>query len=288
MSSRIFAPAKINLFLHVTGKCDDGYHTLSSLVAFADIGDDVIITPADEFAFHAEGPFADKLMGHDNLVVTAAQKFSAVTGHKLDLAITLYKKLPVAAGIGGGSADAAATIYGLLQHFGMSHEEDFLPDLLLDLGADVPVCFASQISYMQGIGEKLTPLPEIEGPYIVLVNSGEACSTAQVFGAFDQSYMTEKLLPKSFASVQELITFIQNQTNSLQTAAAKLCPAITQGLLELNATQGCALARMSGSGATCFGLFLTIEDAQSAATYLEQAHPDWWVHVGTLGNQNRF
>lgn len=278
-SLSVFAPAKINLFLHVTGKRDDGYHELDSLVAFADIGDVVTISEASNFSFKIDGPFAEQLDGNTNLVVQAAEAFASETGQDLNIDITLTKNLPVAAGIGGGSADAAAAMYGLSKLWGVSPSEEFL----LKLGADVPVCFASSSAQMQGIGEQLSPvsLPEA---HIVLVNPNIECSTVEVFKNFDEPHQSVSDVPKTISDYQTLIEFLAAQENALSAAAQKAVPEIKD---VLNALENADITRLSGSGATCFGLFDDQQTAQEVAQHIQETHPSWWVHATVLEDQDR-
>lgn len=274
-SIQISAPAKVNLYLHITGRRDDGYHELDSLVAFADIGDTITLLPADRFSFAIDGPFTNGLDHDDNLVVKAARNFAELAGKPLDMAIILTKNLPVAGGIGGGSADAAATIKALAQWCDIDVASlKGLDDMALTLGADVPVCLNGKAVRMQGIGEKITdftlpsPLPA------VLINPLKPCSTTAVFaqreGAFSQA-------AQDYNSAQNIIDYLDTARNDLYVAAANIEPSITQIINTLEDQDGCHIARMSGSGATCFGLFRTKEDAEKAAAVIVEAHPEWWV-----------
>ncbi len=253
------ARAKVNLSLHITGRRADGYHLLDSLVVFPEVGD---VLHREGKGLRLSGPFADGLSAEDNLVTKAA----ALLGKSPD--IHLVKNLPVASGIGGGSADAAATLRLLA--------DGPLPDAL-SLGADVPACVRSHPLRMQGIGERLTPLPALPDYAIVLVNSGEAVSTAAVFGALARvDNPAGQGLPAGL-STAEFFRFIQAQRNDLQAAAMGLCPSIADVIAALSAQPGCAVARMSGSGGTCFGLFETLEKAEAAAREIRRQAPDWWV-----------
>ncbi len=256
------ARAKVNLSLHITGKREDGYHLLDSIVVFPDVGD--VISVADS-GFSISGPFAKGLSTSDNLVLRAASLIEVPRG------LHLEKNLPVASGIGGGSADAAAALR-LLSRV----SKRALPDGV-SLGADVPACMVSRPLRMQGIGEKLTPLPELPEFAILLVNSGAAVSTPLVFKALEKvDNPASRELPSGLA-LQEFFAFIREQRNDMQKAAVELCPVISDVLAALRAQKGCELARMSGSGGTCFGLFKTREEADRAGAKISAENPEWWV-----------
>ncbi|WP_295049137.1 4-(cytidine 5'-diphospho)-2-C-methyl-D-erythritol kinase [uncultured Paracoccus sp.] len=255
------APAKLNLALHVTGRRADGYHLLDSLVAFAGVGDVVSLEPGP-LSLRIEGPFAAGLSGDDNLCLRAARLAGA------DAAITLTKNLPVASGIGGGSADAAAVLRGLAR---MGHP---LPARTERLGADVPVCLASGVARMQGAGEVLTPLPVLPAIPLVLVNPGLALSTPQVFAAMDRRDNPGLPDIPRFAGLADLAGWLALTRNDLEAPARSIAPVIGQVLDRLRAT-GAAFVRMSGSGATCFGLYDGADRARIAADALKQN--GWWA-----------
>lgn len=269
------ARAKINLALHVTGRRQDGYHQLDSLVAFADFGDRITVTSADSLSLTVTGPMADGVSeGADNLVMRAAQVISLGQG----AAITLDKHLPIASGIGGGSADAAAVLDALSELWDCP-----LPVLreVLALGADVPVCLAGHAARMEGIGEVMTPLI-LPAAYVVLANPGMPLATADVFKALE-GYENPGLpefgaLPDAMALAQ----YLHGCRNDLEAAARSIAPQIGEVLASLWATPDCLMARMSGSGATCFGLFATAEQAAWGAGALTLEHPEWWVRAGAL------
>lgn len=255
------APAKLNLALHVTGRRADGYRLLDSLVAFAGVGDVVTLEPGP-LSLRIEGPFAAGLSGDDNLCLRAARLAGA------DAAITLTKNLPVASGIGGGSADAAAVLRGLAR---MGHA---LPTGTERLGADVPVCLASTPARMQGVGEIVTHLPPLPVLPLVLVNPGVAVSTPQVFAAMDRRDNPGLPPIPAFTGLADLTAWLAGTRNDLEAPAMTLAPVIGQVLQALHAT-GAAFARMSGSGATCFGLYDSPDRARIAATALKQH--GWWA-----------
>jgi 4-diphosphocytidyl-2-C-methyl-D-erythritol kinase len=272
-----FAPAKINLALHVTGQRRDGYHLLDSLVVFAGVGDRITVEPDKTLRLKITGPQAAVLpVTEDNLVLRAARAFNMGQG----AALTLEKHLPVASGIGGGSADAAATLRALSDFWGRP-----LPDAAtaLALGADVPVCLAGKPARMQGIGDVISPMAHRLPPvWLVLANPMVALPTPAVFAALrqrDNPPMPD--LPR-WPTVHALATWLQATRNDLETPAITVAPVIAQVLAALTAQQGCQLARMSGSGATCFGLFATESAATSAAETLRVAHPGWWVCAAPL------
>jgi 4-diphosphocytidyl-2-C-methyl-D-erythritol kinase len=266
------APAKVNLTLHVTGQRVDGYHLLDSLVMFTALGDVVTVAAAERLTLTIDGPFSAGLTADDdNLVMRAARSFGVTNG----AAIKLTKNLPVASGIGGGSADAAATLRALSRLWGLP-----IPDsaTILKLGADVHVCMTSELSRMHGIGDRidtLGPAPKLD---ILLVNPNVAVSTAQVFGG---------LASKSNAPMatdmpdphdrNHWVTWLLAQRNDLETPARIAAPAIDDVLGALRAQVGCALARMSGSGATCFALFKDGTSRDTAAATLRLSHPTWWI-----------
>jgi 4-diphosphocytidyl-2-C-methyl-D-erythritol kinase len=278
MAIEAFAPAKVNLTLHVTGQRADGYHLLDSLVVFADVGDTVGATGADSLSLRVTGPQAAGLAaGDSNLVLRAARLFPRTTG----AALTLDKVLPVASGIGGGSADAAATLQVLSRLWGVP-----LPGAadVLRLGADVPVCLAGRPVRMTGVGEGLHPLAHPLPPAaLVLANPGVALSTPAVFAALDRRDHAPmpRDLPR-LRHVAELAAFLAMTRNDLEPAATRLAPAIAQVRAALSAQQACLISRMSGSGATCFGLFPDLLAAAAAARALKAAHPDWWVAAAPL------
>ena len=277
MAETEFAPAKINLCLHVTGRRADGYHLLDSLVIFAGVGDQVSGTLADPPSLSVEGPMADGLTGEgDNLVLCAARAMG------VSARIVLEKHLPVSSGIGGGSADAAATLRLLARLSGRA-----LPDAgaVLALGADVPVCLAGRPTRMTGIGEGLTPLPLLPEVWMVLANPGVAVSTPAIFRALARA--DNAPLPRDLPRLKglaELAAFLHMQRNDLEAPAIALAPVIATAKQALGAQPGCHLARMSGSGATCFGLFDDPLTAAAAASALRAAHPGWWVASAAMAS----
>lgn len=266
------APAKINLSLHVTGQRADGYHLLDSLVVFTDVGDKVVVEPSDILTLDIIGPFSHGLsVGEDNLVLRAAKAFGTDKGAN----ITLTKNLPIASGIGGGSADAAATLRALSRLWDVPLPA---PDTILALGADVPICMTSVLSRMEGIGDEVTrygPSPAFD---MVLVNPGVAVSTPAVFSglASKNSAPLNMPMPKA-ADTAAWMSWLSDQRNDLQSPACMAHPVIDTVLEKLHSQTGCKLARMSGSGATCFALFEGSDAALDAQNAIQAAHPEWWV-----------
>ena len=265
------ARAKVNLTLHVTGQNERGYHLLDSLVCFADFGDEITVTEADQLSLTVGGPLAEGVPSDgSNLVLKAAKLFGSA--QRAD--IHLEKHLPHAAGIGGGSADAAATMLALAELWGCD-----LPDTALSLGADVPVCLCPNAVRMRGIGEQLDSLPSLPDIHAVLVNPRVALETPPVFKALIEKNNTAMGDLPPWQNFQEFANWCVEQRNDLQAPAISLQPVIQD---VLNALQSARLARMSGSGATCFGLCETAQEARELAERIKQNHPEWWVIATTL------
>ena len=275
------ALAKVNLYLHVTGRRADGYHLLDSLTAFPPIGDVVSAEPADGLSLTITGPFAAGLAAApDNLVLRAARALAAYAGITAKAALTLHKALPVASGIGGGSADAAATLRLLCRLWRLDVPPTALAAIGIGLGADIPVCLRSMPTRMGGVGEILTTAPALPPAGLILVNPGVAVATPAVFRARTGAFSAQAALPESWPDAHSLVADLTMLGNDLQAPAASLCPEISQTLTALAALPGCLLARMSGSGATCFALFAADAASINAATALPQNH--WWRWAGSL------
>lgn len=280
------APAKVNLALHVTRRREDGYHDLESLVVFADIADEIEAVPAKADTLIVTGPFAKALgVGETNLVTRAVAAFRAQWPDAVEpgLAMILHKNLPVAAGIGGGSADAAAALRLLagMARYPIPFAE--LSGLALRLGADVPACLLSVPLVARGVGEILSPLPEFPTLYVVLVNPLIAVATADIFRrlrAHDNYPLPA--LPVPLTRPAQLGIWLAETRNDLQPPAVKIVPVIGDLIERLAETQGCILARMSGSGATVFGLFGSSAQAHQAAHEMRAATPDFWVAAAPL------
>jgi len=267
-----FAWAKINLYLHVTGRRPDGYHVLDSLVVFAGAADRLSASPAESLSLELTGPFGTALTAEpDNLVLRAARALRRDGGAR----IVLEKHLPVASGIGGGSADAAAALRLLARMWGTPPAP---PEMALLLGADVPVCLESVARRMAGIGEALSPAPDLPRFFMVLANPGHAVATQAVFGARQGAFSAPATLPPAWLTAGAMAADLAKLGNDLEAPAISLCPPIAAVLAALGATEGCLLARMSGSGATCFGLYDSLEHARAAASAC--ARPGWWSWGG--------
>ncbi len=277
------APAKINLYLHITDRRDDGYHRLDSLVAFAGVHDAITIAPADHLELRIDGPCAGPLKGErDNLVLQAARGLAQIAGIEAKAAIGLTKRLPVASGMGGGSADAAAAIRGLCQLWNLNPAADEVADLAFGLGADVPVCLYGKAAFVGGIGEDISPAPALPACSIVLVNDGNSLSTPAVFTARSGAFSGPGRFNYAPADAAELAAILASRRNDLSAPAQRLNPAIQSVLAAIEATDKVLLTRMTGSGATCFGLYGAPGQAAAAALALGKAHPDWWIKAASL------
>ncbi len=272
MSLSEFAPAKVNLYLRVTGRRQDGYHLLDSLAVFAGVGDRVAVAPGTGLTLAIAGPEAGALAAEpDNLVLRAARALAPGRG----AAITLEKVLPVASGIGGGSADAAAALRALSRLWDVAAD---LPAIAATLGADVPVCLQSRPARMQGVGEALSAAPALPEFGLLLANPRLHVATPAVFRARAPGFSGPAPQPARLADAAALAAWLRPLGNDLEAAAIALCPPIATVLAAIAATPGCLLARMSGSGATCFGLYATAAEARAAAAALPTA---WWRWGGS-------
>jgi 4-diphosphocytidyl-2-C-methyl-D-erythritol kinase len=275
------APAKINLYLHVVGKRADGYHLLDSLVVFADVGDRLTLELSDSPRLAVTGPFAGAIPpGDDNLALRAVRRLAAAVGRPDGIAVTLDKRLPVAAGIGGGSADAAAVLRGLSALWGLPPDDPRLRETAAGLGADVPVCLAGRTAWLGGVGERLDPGPDLAGIPIMLANPGVPLSTPDVFRARQGGFSAEARFAETRPGLDRLCALLAERGNDLMAPATALAPAVGDVLAALAAQSGCRLARMSGSGATCFGLFDSTEAAKAAEAAL--AGRGWWAAAAAL------
>lgn len=278
------APAKLNLYLHVTGKRTDGYHLLDALVAFADIGDRITIAPADAFRFTVDGPFAEGLDGgtEDNLVVRALRGLAEAAGRRPDLSVNLTKNLPVASGIGGGSSDAAACLRGVARLWGLDPADPVVTGIATGLGSDVPICVAGRTAFMGGIGTEIDPAPALPRTGLVLVNPRIPLPTPKVYRARTGSFSPAMRFAEAPDDARELARLLADRTNDLAEAAIRIVPEIDLILAALRDLPECLLPRMSGSGATCFGLFDGPAEAARAASVLAERHPEWWIASGRL------
>jgi len=287
------ARAKVNLTLRVNGRRSDGYHDLESVVAFADCADRLTLTPGPELHLKMSGPLAQACgETSDNLVLKAARLLAERVPRMQAGSFTLEKVLPVAAGIGGGSADAAAALRLLAQLNGLELDDPRIIEVAKLTGADVPVCVRSLACVMTGVGETLQPLALPKMP-CVMVNPGVPVATRDVFNALGlrngelligatDVLLQDREWPEEQASLEDWVEALAANSNDLEAPAMRIEPAIGKVLAALNATNGAWLARMSGSGATCFAIYENTADAQRAAEKIRRDHPGWWVHAGTL------
>jgi 4-diphosphocytidyl-2-C-methyl-D-erythritol kinase len=285
--------AKVNLTLRVVARRSDGYHDLESVVAFADCADRLTLTPGPELTLQMSGPLAQACGATaDNLVLKAARLLAERVPDMKAGSFTLDKVLPVAAGIGGGSADAAAALRLLAQLNGLSPGDERIIEVAELAGADVPVCVASQACVMTGVGESLQPLALPKMP-CVMVNPGVPVATRDVFDALGlrngellvgatDVLLQDRSWPETDASIAEWIEAFVEVGNDLEAPAARIQPVITEVLSALGESAGVKLVRMSGSGATCFAIFADDATAQRAAEKIRRGHAAWWVHAGTL------
>ncbi len=279
------APAKVNLYLRVVGRRPDGYHLLDSLAVFVDLADRISAEPADDLALAVDGPFAERsgpLEG--NLVLRAARLLAGESGRGARL--TLTKSIPVEAGLGGGSSDAAATLRLLDRLWDLRTPRDRLAETALRLGADVPVCLAGRPTLMAGIGEALTPAPALPPCAILLVNPGVATATPQVFRAHAALTGGVHAAPMPLAAAPRdaahLAAELKARGNDLLPAARTVAPAIGDALAELERLPDALHVSMTGSGATCFALFEDVAGARRAAALLAERRPSWWRHAGAI------
>jgi 4-diphosphocytidyl-2-C-methyl-D-erythritol kinase len=278
------APAKINLDLHVTGRRSDGYHELDSLTAFAAFGDRLALHEHDCLELEVTGPFANVLaVEPDNLVLRATRRLAAWAGRVAAVRIVLDKQIPVAAGLGGGSADAAAALRGLCRLWRLRLAPGDLAALAAGLGADVPVCLAGRPARMRGIGERVEPWDGLPPLAVLLVNPNAPLATAAVFAALEAvSCQPERAWPPP-CQPDAFLAWLCAGANHLEAPAGRILPQIGDVLALLAAREGCALARMSGSGATCFGLFATAAARDAAAVAIGRARPGWWLAASSIG-----
>ena len=284
-----FAPAKINLTLHVKGRREDGFHLIESFVAFADVGDEITVKSHDGFDLDVSGPFAAPLRTEENnIALDAAIAF--VNGFRDCLPgvhIDLVKNLPIAAGMGGGSSDAAAVIRALAYLVDINVSRTAAGQLAIGLGADVTVCLDPQASFMSGVGNLVTPLPALPEVHAVLVNPNIKMLTGAVFAALAVPGAIRRdelsLKPEHpFSDIHDLVGFVSSCRNDLEAPAIRMCHEIADVQEALLGSGGCLLARMTGSGATCFGLFEDKEKAQRSAETIYKKAPDWWVKACCL------
>lgn len=271
------APAKINLYLHVTGRRTNGYHLLDSLFVFAKDGDVVSVRKAEKLSLQIVGPYAGGLSnGENNIVLKAAEALAEAVGTVPAAEIVLEKNLPVASGIGGGSADAAATLKALMKLWEKELPAEQLQAVALKLGADVPSCLASEAVQVSGIGDILSAAPKLPELYVLLVNPNKPVSTPAVFKTREPVFSKAQPFTEDMTDFDTFIGELKKRHNDLREAACRIEPEIRRVLSALNDCPQCRFAQMSGSGGTCFGLFASERDAVSAHDFLQAEYADWW------------
>lgn len=283
------APAKVNLALHVVGRRADGYHLLDSLAVFADCADRIAIAPGASLELAVAGPFAAHAPAdRSDLAWRAAEAFFARANRMPAALIRLHKNIPAGAGLGGGSADAAAVLLALNEFCAAGVPAAELAKVGLKLGADVPMCLVGRALRARGVGEEITHLDGWPALPLVLAWPGRTVSTAAVFSALttrDNTPLPELPRTRSEAdiAVADIATWLAACRNDLEAPAIGVAPEIGDALSALRATEGCLLARMSGSGSACFGLYGEAVEAAAAAKRLAAARPDWWVQAAVAG-----
>lgn len=282
------AHAKLNLYLHVTEKRPDGYHELDSLVVFTELHDLIEFKKSERFSFSVQGPMATQLSGSDitsgedsaNLAVRAAIMMARMFGKPLDYEITLTKNIPVGAGLGGGSADAAAVIEGLVHLWKLDIEGFFTKEMMAEitaLGADVPVCLYQRPCRMQGIGEVLFDIEPCISLPVVLVYPSVMCPTAKMFAGLKSFKTGHFPIYMDLDNISEALEFLKGQENSFEEVAVHAHPVIGEVLHVLDSHEASLLTRMTGSGSACFAICESAEEAYECAKDVQTAHPDWWV-----------
>lgn len=286
------APTKINLALHVTGRRPDGYHNLETLVAFADYSDVVTAAPSSDnrMRLSVKGPFAKKLAeasnASDNLAIKAASELMRAAG-KRDLApvtLRLTKRIPIGAGLGGGSADAAATLRLLNRTWKLNLGMAKLAEIGIRIGADVPMCLASSPLVARGAGERITPVTGLPALPVVLAHPGVMLDTGQVFAALEPADRSPlPPLPPRFGAILDVIFWLRRARNDLAEPAAKVAKAAAAPAKVIMSDPECLFARMSGSGSAAFGIFVSLAAAERAAERIREARPNWWVAAAMTG-----
>ena len=270
-------PAKVNLFLHVCGRRDDGFHLLESLVGFTEFCDRLSVSSADDFIVSGEGPFAKDLPKNpdSNLVLMAARALKKEAGVTQSAKIAIEKNIPVSAGIGGGSANAAGTLRSLAELWELKYDLQRLAQVAKEIGSDIPVCVYSVPAIVEGSGEKVAPQNALPACGVVLVNAADPLPTESVFSARSGAY--RKSLPwVEISSFDQLVSELTLRRNDLLETASVLSPIINDVLKTLSETQHCRYFQMSGSGGTCFGLYPSQQLAAEAARSISERNPNWW------------
>ncbi|MEP3279996.1 MAG: 4-(cytidine 5'-diphospho)-2-C-methyl-D-erythritol kinase [Stappiaceae bacterium] len=288
MPLTLLAKAKVNLALHVTGQREDGYHLLDTLVAFPDIGDQILVSPSDRLMLTLDGPFAEELSasggGEENIALQAAKLLCGErSGPSRNCSIKLTKNLPVASGIGGGSADAAATLKALNAYWQLRLSDTELIEYATRLGADVPMCVYQCPLRAQGIGDDISTQSPFPPCGIILINPRIPVSTPDVFKKLiHKNSPPLPEIPRRWKSLDHLVEWLCQTRNDLEASARLIAPQITDAIGWLDAQDGCRFARMSGSGATCFALFENEEQAKNIARTMRFERPDCWVGAGAI------
>jgi len=278
-----WAWAKVNLYLHITGRRPDGYHEIDSLIVFAGIGDRIEVVAADRLDLRVSGPRASEVpRDEENLAFKAAEALANSCGPTGGALIELEKHLPAAAGLGGGSADAAAVLAGLSRYCRGAPSRAQLQEIALRLGADVPVCLYGRPAFVAGIGERLTRSPPLPPAWLVLVNPGVALATAEVFAARAGAFSGLGRWNETLPDLPALAGRLAGLGNDLEAPARALAPEVGEALTLIGRRPDALLARMSGSGATCFGLFASRQGARDAAAAIAAERPGWWVREAPL------
>ena len=277
------APAKVNLYLHVTGRRPDGYHLLDSLFVFAEDGDVISVRKAEKLSLRIVGPYAGGLSdGEDNIVLKAARALAEACGTVPAAEIVLEKNLPVASGIGGGSSDAAATLKALMRLWKKDVPAEKLEEIALRLGADVPSCLAAEAVQVSGIGDILVPAPVLPKLFMLLVNPNKPVSTPAVFKARDPVFSKPSPFVEKITDFDAFVEELKKRHNDLCEAACRIEPDVRQVLTVLEKNPFCRFSGMSGSGGTCFALFASDAEASSAYENLRVEYPNWWFFNTTV------
>ncbi|HEU4839493.1 MAG TPA: 4-(cytidine 5'-diphospho)-2-C-methyl-D-erythritol kinase [Micavibrio sp.] len=280
----LFAPAKINLYLHVTGRRPDGYHLLDSLVVFLhDMADRVILEPADTLQIDVVGLVPKGADGEDNLAARTVKAVARHVGREPNIRIRLEKNIPSGAGLGGGSSDAAAVVKGLERLWDLSLAQEERDTILLSLGADVPLCYHARPCRFGGIGEILSDVPALPRFSILLIWPDAHSATRDIFAARTPTYTAERaVMPSHFDDLASLLAFLAQTENDLQAVAESLTPAIAAARFFLETREGCLLARMTGSGSCVFGIFEDRGHCEAAQAAAHEKFPVWWTHAGIV------
>lgn len=285
----MLAPAKINLYLHVTGKRPDGYHLLNTLIAFTDIYDEITITPANNFSLEITGEFAPHVEKDErNIIVRAYRLMQQESNKHNNVAIKLVKNIPVGAGLGGGSTDASATLILLNEIWQTGFSKEKIAEIGLKLGADVPIFINRHTAFVSGIGEKIRNTENLPEIYALLVYPNKLIPTKDVFTSLLLPHKLQLILQKTWYFVQWIsayigiipwLTFIKNQRNDLQNTATSIYQEILDIIEELSTLEGHKVARMSGSGSTCFAIFTDKNKAKVALSQLQDKYPSFWIKL---------